>query len=45
MRMEFKQSEEENRRAFVARLMKAGWTRRDAAKEWERIQEEDESGE
>ena len=29
---------------FVQRLIEAGWSREDAEKEWERIQDDDESG-
>lgn len=39
-RLEFDQSENENRAVFIARLMGAGWSRREAVREWERIQQE-----
>lgn len=42
-RMSFDQSEEENKKAFVDRLVKAGWDKKEAEEEWERTQEECES--
>lgn len=40
-RLSFAQTEDENRKEFIARLVQAGWKRRDAVQEWERIQGED----
>jgi hypothetical protein len=41
--LDFDDSYEDNRKMFIDRLVKAGWTRKDASKEYERIQEEDPS--
>ena len=38
-RLSFDQSEEDNRSAFISRLIHAGWGREDADREWERIQD------
>jgi len=40
--LDFDDSLEDNRRMFVQRLMKAGWTRKDALAEYEKIQQDDE---
>ena len=39
--LSFDQTEDENRKEFIARLMEAGWTRKEAIKEYERIQNEE----
>jgi len=41
-RLEFDQSYDENKKAFVERLISAGWNRKEAEQEWNRIQESDE---
>lgn len=38
--VKFDQSEEENKAAFVARLVAAGWDKQEAEEEYERSQEE-----
>ena len=40
--MTFDQSEEDNRKEFIERLVEAGWTRDEAAEEWRRVQDEEE---
>lgn len=40
-----KDSGEENREKFVARLMKANWSRQEALDEWREIQRSKEDGE
>lgn len=43
-RLDFNDPYEQNRTAFIARLVKAGWTKKQAEQKWEEIQNEDESG-
>lgn len=38
----FDQTEHENREAFIAELVAVGWTKAEAAAEWERLQREEE---
>jgi len=38
-RLEFSQSYDENRETFIERLIVAGWGRKEAEQEWNRIQE------
>lgn len=38
--LSFEQSWEENRAAFIARLIDAGWIMEDAQLDWEQIQQE-----
>lgn len=33
---------DDNREAFIARLVEAGWSREDAEEEWENIQDDEE---
>lgn len=40
--MNFDQSEEDNRKEFIERLVSVGWLRSEAEEEWERVQEEEE---
>jgi len=40
-RLDFGQSYEENREAFIGRLIAAGWKQKEAEQEWARIQELD----
>lgn len=42
--LSFAQSQEENRKSFVARLVAAGWSEEAARKEWTRIQTEEPEG-
>lgn len=41
-RLSFDQTAEDNRRAFIARLVAAGWTETAAAVEWDSVQSETE---
>lgn len=41
-RLDFSQDEQENRRAFIARLTARGWSLKAASQEWLRIQDESE---
>jgi hypothetical protein len=36
---------EKNKTEFIARLLAAGWTKREALEEWDRIQDDEESDE
>ncbi len=39
--MNFNQSLDDNKKEFVQRLMQAGWKKKDAEREYERIQSEE----
>lgn len=41
--LSFEQTAKDNKRRFVKRLMEAGWTKQQASKEYERIQQDEET--